>query len=94
MSEFVAEVGKDTYLDVAGWHLLLKDAKLDVAVSTGLAALVPKSGRVSEEQVRGLLRRIPVKLGGGKLTVPLEDLMPARCVADLVELTERHARDL
>lgn len=93
LGEFVSAVGKECYLDVSGWHLLLKDAKLDLAVCNGLSALVTKNQPVSEEQVRGLLKRIPVKLGGGKLTVSLEELMPSRCVADLVDLTERFARD-
>ena len=35
-----------------------------------------------------------MKLGGGRTTVSLYDVMPPRCVQDLVELAERFAKDL
>ena len=74
-------------MDIAGWHLSLKDAKLAQGVALALAQKAPCSLAV----VDALLTRIPVRLGGA-LEVPLAQLMPKRCREDLAELTERFAK--
>jgi hypothetical protein len=51
-------------------------------------------GRISEDDVVGILKKVPVKLGGGRTTLSLYEVMPSRCVQDLVELSERFAKDL
>ena len=73
-------------MDIAGWHLSLKDAKLAQGVALALAQKAP----CSLAEVDGVLTRIPVRLGGA-LEVPLAQLMPKRCREDLAELTERFA---
>lgn len=44
--------------------------------------------------VADLLRAIPVKLGQGKVTVSLEEAMPAGCIRDLCAICEKFERDL
>jgi len=58
--EFAAAVG-DAYLDIRGWHLTLRDAKLHLAVAAALAREAP----CTEASLRALLARVPVDLGGG-----------------------------
>lgn len=45
------------------------------------------SGAVEE-----LLTRVPVKLGQGKETLSLSQVMPAACVRDLLDICEEYAR--
>lgn len=40
-----------------------------------------------------LLKKVPVKLGGGALTVPLSDLLPAACARDFERACEDWARN-
>jgi hypothetical protein len=51
-------------------------------------------GKISEADVTQVLKKVAMKLGGGRTTVSLFDVMPPRCVQDLVELAERFAKDL
>lgn len=51
----------DAYLDIRGWHLTLRDAKLHIAVAAALAREAP----CTEASLRALLARVPVDLGGG-----------------------------
>lgn len=39
-----------------------------------------------------LLKKVPIKLGGGRVTLPLSDLLPAACVADLERICDDFAR--
>ena len=39
-----------------------------------------------------LLKKVPIKLGGGRATLPLSDLLPAACVADLERICDDFAR--
>ena len=51
-------------------------------------------GKINESDVATVLKKVAIKLGGGRATVSLFDVMPPRCVQDLVELAERFAKDL
>jgi Protein of unknown function (DUF3181) len=75
-------------MEIAGWHLSLKNAKLSQPVSLALAAKAPCTLAAVDE----VLSRIPVRLGGGALEVPLSQCVPKRCREDLAQLTERYAR--
>ena len=95
VSEFADAIGREVYIDVAQWHLYLNDAKLNVGLATVLAArATSQGGKVSEADVRETLSRVPVKLGGGKLSVSLLDVLPDRCVQDLADLTRRFVDEL
>jgi len=58
-----------------------------------LGPLCSRGSAPREADVAAALKRIPVKLGGGRLTASLHDLLPAFCLADLVKCLEEHARD-
>ncbi len=85
IESLAAEIGDKVYLDIAGWHLYLSDAKLHISLAEKfypiLAEEVPSEGQVME-----ILEGIPVKLGAGRKEVPLIDFLPTRCQTDLIEV--------
>ncbi|EFJ47657.1 hypothetical protein VOLCADRAFT_117769 [Volvox carteri f. nagariensis] len=97
--EFASAIGRDVYVDIAGWHLYLRDMGTGISgsslkMSQALAQqLGPQLSRgLRESDVEVLLKKIPVKLGAGKLKASLYDVMPSMCVGDLVRLCEEYAR--
>jgi hypothetical protein len=44
--------------------------------------------------IENILKNCPVKIGGGKQTVMLYDLMPNMVVQDFMSICERYADDL
>jgi hypothetical protein len=66
------------------------EAKMATALAQELG---PKaSERPTEAQVEAVLARVPVRLGGGRDTVPLLDLVPKAGVRDLTRLVEEFGR--
>ncbi|MGD1807602.1 DUF3181 family protein [Dapis sp. BLCC M126] len=85
IESLAAEIGDKVYIDIAGWHLYLSDAKLHLTLAEKfypiLAEEVPSEGQVME-----ILQGVPVKLGAGRKEVPLIDLLPMPCQTDLIEV--------
>lgn len=96
--DLASAIGRDIYVDIAGWHLYMRDMGTGVAgglkMSQALARqLGPEASRgLREADVEAVLRKIPVKLGAGKERVSLYDAMPSICVGDLVKICEDFAR--
>jgi hypothetical protein len=88
-----AAIGENVYIDVAKWHLYLRDAHLHTVLAERFYPLLSK-GSVSEDQAAQVLRTVPVKLGGGKLEVPLADLLPMQSMVHLMDALEEVQRDL
>lgn len=42
----------------------------------------------------GVLARVPVELGKGKMTAPLSDLLPSGCMTDLYRILKDFERDM
>ncbi len=49
---------------------------------------------ISEDDVLKVLKDIPIKLGGGRKTLPLADLLPMQCQVSLIDLLEEYQRSL
>ena len=49
---------------------------------------------LSETGVVEVLQNITIKLGGGRRSLPLSDLVPIQCQVDLLDLLERHRSEL
>lgn len=98
--ELADKIGRECYIDVAGWHLYLKDVKLPNTQVTMAQALAQQLGSLIQGQgfssaaVNQLVGRVPVKLGQGKSTLPLADVMPSRCLQDLEDICEQYARNI
>ncbi|MEL6601815.1 MAG: DUF3181 family protein [Cyanobacteria bacterium J06614_10] len=88
-----AEIGENIYMDIAKWHLYLGVAKLHTPLAEKLMPMVTE-GNISEDEVTKVLQDIPIKLGGGRRTVPLADLLPMQCLVNLVDLLEEYQRNL
>lgn len=93
VEKLAAEIGENVYIDVAKWHLYLRDAHLHTVLAEQLYTLMDGKA-VKEDQVLDLLRRIPVKLGAGKREIPLLDLLPMQSVVHLMDAIEEYQRDL
>ena len=76
-----AEIGENIYIDIAKWHLYLGVAKLHTPLAEKLLPMVTSND-------------IPIKLGGGRRTVPLAELLPMQCQVNLIDLLEEYQRKL
>ena len=88
-----AEIGENIYIDVAKWHLYLREAHLHTTLAEQLYPLLT-SNSLEEDRVVQILQKIPVKLGGGKREVPLADLLPMQCQVNLMDLLEEYQRSM
>lgn len=88
-----AQIGENVYIDVAKWHLYLNDAHLHTVVAEKVYPLL-EDDSLSEDAVTSILQSIPVKLGGGKTELPLNDLLPMQCKVNLLDLLEEYQKDM
>ena len=88
-----AQVGENIYIDVAKWHLYLNDAHLHTIVAERVYPLL-EDNSLSEDAVTSILQEIPVKLGGGKTELALNDLLPMQCQVNLLDLLEEYQKDM
>lgn len=84
-----ADIGDTIYMDIAKWHLYLREAKLHTLLAEQLYALLT-AGTLSENNLIEVLQAIPIKLGGGRRTVPLIDLLPLQSQVHLMDLLEEY----
>ncbi len=89
IESLAAEIGENIYIDVAKWHLYLSDAHLDRVVAERAYVLI-ENDNLSEDNVLQILREIPVKLGAGKIEVPLLNLLPMQSQVHLIDLLEEY----
>jgi hypothetical protein len=93
IEKLAASIGENVYIDVAKWHLYLRDAHLHTTLAEQLYPLLSQ-GKLQESQVTNVLKGIPVKLGGGKLEVSLADLLPMQSQVHLMDALEDFQREL
>ncbi|MEL6139821.1 MAG: DUF3181 family protein [Cyanobacteria bacterium J06626_23] len=88
-----ADIGDNIYMDIAKWHLYLRDAKLHTTLAEKFYPIIV-DGDLSETTVVQILQEIPIKLGGGRRTVPLSELIPVQGQVSLIDLLETHQSKL
>ena len=93
IESLAAEIGENIYIDIAKWHLYLGVAKLHATLAEKLLHIVADADN-SEANVIKVLQDIPIKLGGGRKTLPLSDLLPMQCQVNLIDLLEEYQRNL
>jgi hypothetical protein len=87
-----SEIGDKIYIDVAKWHLYLKEAKLHtVLAEKAYPALA--TGNMTGDKVNEILSQVMVPLGGGRKEVPLSELLPVACQASLLDILQEFARN-
>jgi len=93
IENLAAQIGDNIYIDVAKWHLYLREAHLHTVVAEKVFPLL-ENDSLSENVVMSILREIQVTLGGGHLQVSLADLLPTKCQMDLIDLLEEYQKNL
>lgn len=93
IESLAAEIGENVYIDIAKWHLYLRDAHLHTVVAEQLYPML-EAGDLDADRVAQVLQGIPVKLGGGKREVPLADLIPMQCQVQLMDVLEEFQREM
>lgn len=88
-----SDIGDKIYIDIANWHLFLREAHLHTLLAERLYPLV-SDDEISDVSVHKVLAEVQVKIGGGKRELALTDLIPTAGVADLVDLLEEFQRNL
>ncbi len=84
-----ADIGDNIYIDIAKWHLYLRDANLHMTLAEKFYPIIV-DGDLTETTVVQILQDIPVKLGGGRRTLPLSELIPVQGQVNLIDLLETH----
>ncbi|MEB3210297.1 MAG: DUF3181 family protein [Leptolyngbyaceae bacterium] len=93
IQSLATEIGENIYIDVANWHLFLKEAHLHTTLAEHLYPLL-ENDTLDESDVQSVLGQLSVKMGGGKCELPLSDLVPSAGISDLVGILEEAKRDL
>ena len=93
IESLAAQIGENVYIDIAKWHLYLRDAHLHTVVAKQLYPML-EEGNLDDDKVARVLEGIPVKLGGGKREVPLADLIPMQSRVHLMDVLEEFQRDM
>lgn len=93
IESLAASIGENVYIDVAKWHLYLRDAHLSKPLAEQLYPLLTQKS-VTEDKVQAILKGIAVKLGGGKMEVSLADLLPMQSQVHLMDVLEECQREL
>ncbi len=93
IESLAASIGENVYIDVAKWHLYLRDAHLDKTLAEQFYPLLTQNA-VTADQVQTILKGIAVKLGGGKMEVSLADLLPMQSQVHLMDVLEKYQREL
>ncbi|WP_013324512.1 DUF3181 family protein [Gloeothece verrucosa] len=87
-----AEIGENIYIDVAKWHLYLAEAHLHTLLAERVFPLIEED-ELSSDAVVKVLNNIKVPLGGGKIELPLAELLPTKCQMTLVDLLEEFQKN-
>lgn len=94
IEKLAAEIGENVYMDITKWNLYLGDANLHTPVAEKLYPILEEAADLEEETVINILKDTPVKLGGGKTTLSLADLIPSQVITDLMKLLEEFKKDM
>jgi Protein of unknown function (DUF3181) len=92
IEDLAAEIGDKIYIDVAKWHLYLKDAKLHTTVAERVLPLLVSG--LTGDKLTEVLTGISIDLGGGRLRTPLLNLIPVTAQARLMDILQEYARNL
>ncbi|MDS3861817.1 DUF3181 family protein [Thermosynechococcaceae cyanobacterium BACA0444] len=93
LEKLAADIGRDVYIDIARWHLYLAEAHLHTVLASEFYPYL--SGKpLQAADVKAVLAKIPVKLGGGQAELPLSVLIPPSAQAQLLEILQNWQQEL
>jgi hypothetical protein len=89
-----AEIGDNIYIDIAKWHLYLRDAKIHTSVAQELYPLIASNKVINEDDVTKIIKSVKVKIGGGRNEISLIDLLPLQCQVSIIDILEKFQKDM
>ena len=92
IEDLASEIGDKIYIDVAKWHLYLKDAKLHTTLAEQVFPLL--NNGLNGDKLTEILTNISIDLGGGRQKTSLLNLIPVTAQARLIDVLQDYARDL
>jgi Protein of unknown function (DUF3181) len=92
IEDLAAEIGDKVYIDVAKWHLYLKDAKLHTTLAEQIFPLL--NNGLNGDKLTEILTNISIDLGGGRQKTSLLNLIPVTAQARLMDVLQDYERDL
>ncbi|MBE9227703.1 DUF3181 family protein [Phormidium sp. LEGE 05292] len=92
IESLAAEIGNNVYMDIAKWHLYLREAHLHTVVAERVYPML-EDNSLNEGKVLQILADIPVKIGG-KRDLPLADLIPTASQVNLMDILEEFQRNM
>lgn len=92
IESLAAEIGNNVYMDIAKWHLYLREAHLHTVLAERVYPML-ESNSLDESKVLQILGDIPVKIGG-KRDLPLADLIPTASQVNLMDILEEFQRTI
>jgi hypothetical protein len=92
IEDLAAEIGDKVYIDVAKWHLYLKDAKLHTLLAERVFPLLNHG--LNGDKLTEILTNISIDLGGGRQKTSLLNLIPVTAQARLMDVLQDYERDM
>ena len=92
IEQLAAAIGGEVYIDVAKWHLYLRDAKLHTPLAEAFLPLL-EQGDLNSNQVQAVLQEVTVPLGGGQVSLSLDRLVPPSNQQTLLEVLNRFRQE-
>jgi hypothetical protein len=92
IEDLAAEIGDKVYIDVAKWHLYLKDAKLHTTLAEQVYPLL--NNGLNGTKLTEILTNISIDLGGGRPKTSLLNLIPVTAQARLMDVLQDYERDM
>ena len=89
LRELELALGERLYLQLAGWHLYLKDAGLAQTLAIECAARLDQGAEIAARQA---LEAVQVPIGGGATRLPMARFVPSGQLRDLEEVLEPFCR--
>lgn len=93
LEALAAEIGENVYMDIAKWHLYLREAHLHTLLAERMYPMLLDNS-LSEDKVMQILQDIPVRLGGGHREVSLADMLPMQSRVHLIDVLEEFQRKM
>jgi Protein of unknown function (DUF3181) len=92
IEDLAAEIGDKVYIDVAKWHLYLKDAKLHTTLAEQVFPLL--NNGLNGDKLTEILTNISIDLGGGRQKTSLLNLIPVSAQARLMDVLQDYEREM
>jgi len=92
IEQLATAIGGEVYIDVAKWHLYLRDAKLHTPLAEAFLPLL-EQGDLNSNQVQAVLQEVTVPLGGGQVSLSLDRLVPPSNQQTLLEVLNRFRQE-